>query len=43
VVNVVAVAVVALSIVPVYLAQRLAGGPDALSATAKQESDAAGG
>jgi len=38
-VNVVAIAVVLLSIIPVYLAQRLAGGADALSATAKQQSD----
>jgi putative spermidine/putrescine transport system permease protein len=42
IVNVVAIAVVLLSIVPVYLAQRLAGGPDALSAAAKQQSGAAG-
>jgi putative spermidine/putrescine transport system permease protein len=42
IVNVVAIAVVLLSIIPVYLAQRLAGGPDALSAAAKQQSGAAG-
>lgn len=41
VVNVVAVAVVLLSIIPVYLAQRLAGGPDTLSATTKQRSGGA--
>jgi putative spermidine/putrescine transport system permease protein len=41
IVNVVAIAVVLLSIIPVYLAQRLAGGPDALSAAAKQQSGAA--
>ncbi len=40
IVNVVAIAVVLLSIIPVYLAQRLAGGPDALSAAAKQQSGA---
>ena len=39
IVNVVAIAVVLLSVIPVYLAQRLAGGPDALSAAAKQQSD----
>ncbi len=32
--NVVAIAVVLLSIIPVYLAQRLAGGPDAIAAAA---------
>ena len=42
IINVVAVAVVLLSIIPVYLAQRLAGGPDALSAAAKQQTGAAG-
>jgi len=42
IVNVVAIAVVLLSIIPVYLAQRLAGGPDALSAAAKQQSGADG-
>jgi putative spermidine/putrescine transport system permease protein len=42
VVNVVAIVVVLLSIIPVYLAQRLAGGPDALSAAAKQQSGAVG-
>jgi putative spermidine/putrescine transport system permease protein len=42
IVNVVAIAVVLLSIIPVYLAQRLAGGPDALSAAAKQQAGAAG-
>ncbi len=36
VVNVVAVAVVLLSIVPVYLAQRLSGGPDTLAAGSRQ-------
>jgi putative spermidine/putrescine transport system permease protein len=40
IVNVVAVAVVLLSIIPVYLAQRLAGGPDTLSAAARQQSQA---
>jgi putative spermidine/putrescine transport system permease protein len=40
IVNVVAVAVVLLSIIPVYLAQRLAGGADTLSATAAQRSQA---
>jgi spermidine/putrescine transport system permease protein len=39
IVNVVAIAVVLLSVIPVYLAQRLAGGPDALAAAAKQQSD----
>jgi putative spermidine/putrescine transport system permease protein len=43
IVNVVAIAVVLLSIIPVYLAQRLAGGPDALSAAAKQQSGAGAG
>jgi putative spermidine/putrescine transport system permease protein len=42
IVNVVAIAVVLLSIIPVYLAQRLAGGPDALSGPAKQQSGASG-
>jgi len=42
IVNVVALAIVLLSIIPVYLAQRLAGGPDALSAAAKQQSGASG-
>jgi putative spermidine/putrescine transport system permease protein len=42
IVNVVAIVVVLLSIIPVYLAQRLAGGPDALSAAAKQQASAAG-
>jgi putative spermidine/putrescine transport system permease protein len=40
IVNVVAIAVVLLSIIPVYLAQRLAGGPDTLSAAARQQSRA---
>jgi putative spermidine/putrescine transport system permease protein len=44
VVNVVAVGVVLLSIIPVYLAQRLAGGPDAIaSRTAAGSKGAAGG
>jgi putative spermidine/putrescine transport system permease protein len=44
VVNVVAIGVVLLSIVPVYLAQRLSGGPaDTLPAATKQRSGAAGG
>jgi putative spermidine/putrescine transport system permease protein len=38
IVNVVAVVVALLSIIPVYIAQRLAGGPDVLSAAAKQQS-----
>jgi putative spermidine/putrescine transport system permease protein len=38
IVNVVAIGVVVLSIIPVYLAQRLAGGPDTLSAAARQGS-----
>ena len=42
IVNVVAIVVVLLSIIPVYLAQRLSGGPDALAAGAKQQSGAAG-
>ena len=42
IVNVVAIAVVLLSIIPVYIAQRLSGGPDALAAAAKQQSSAAG-
>jgi putative spermidine/putrescine transport system permease protein len=42
IVNVVAIAVVLLSIIPVYIAQRLSGGPDALSAAAKQQSGSAG-
>ena len=42
IVNVVAIAVVLLSIIPVYLAQRLSGGPDALAAAAKQQSGAGG-
>jgi hypothetical protein len=33
----VAVAVVLLSIIPVYLAQRLAGGPDALAAARRSQ------
>ena len=37
IVNVVAIAVVLLSIIPVYIAQRLSGGPDALAAGAKQQ------
>jgi putative spermidine/putrescine transport system permease protein len=37
IINVVAVTVVLLSIIPVYLAQRLAGGPDALAAAANQQ------
>jgi putative spermidine/putrescine transport system permease protein len=40
IVNVVAIAVVLLSVIPVYLAQRLAGGPDALSAATKQQTGA---
>jgi putative spermidine/putrescine transport system permease protein len=44
VVNVVAIGVVLLSIIPVYLAQRLSGGPaDTLPAATKQRSGAAGG
>jgi len=42
IVNVVAIAVVLLSIIPVYLAQRLAGGPDALTGPAKQQSGTSG-
>ena len=42
IVNVVAIAVVLLSIIPVYLAQRLSGGPDALAAAAKQQSGSGG-
>jgi putative spermidine/putrescine transport system permease protein len=38
VVNVVAVAVVLLTLIPVYLAQRLAGGPDVRAAAAKAQS-----
>jgi putative spermidine/putrescine transport system permease protein len=41
IVNVVAIAVVLLSIIPVYIAQRLSGGPDVLAAAAKQQSGAA--
>jgi putative spermidine/putrescine transport system permease protein len=37
VVNVVAVAVVLLTLIPVYLAQRLAGGPDVTAATSKAQ------
>ena len=42
IVNVMAIAVVLLSIIPVYLAQRLSGGPDALAAAAKQQSGSGG-
>jgi putative spermidine/putrescine transport system permease protein len=40
IVNVVAIVVVLLSIIPVYLAQRLSGGPDALAAAANQQGGA---
>jgi putative spermidine/putrescine transport system permease protein len=43
IVNVVAIAVVLLSIIPVYIAQRLSGAPDALGAATNQRSGAAGG
>jgi putative spermidine/putrescine transport system permease protein len=43
IVNVVAIAVVLLSIIPVYIAQRLSGAPDALGAAAKQQPGAAAG
>jgi putative spermidine/putrescine transport system permease protein len=43
IVNVVAIAVVLLSIIPVYIAQRLSGAPDALSAAVKQQSSASEG
>jgi putative spermidine/putrescine transport system permease protein len=42
IVNVVAIAIVLLSIIPVYIAQRLSGGPDTLTGPQRQQSGAAG-